>query len=489
MHSQQGFARLARRGTVAMGLAALAAVGGCDTKKILTVPDVDVASPSSVSGKAALSAIYAAAIGDFQVAYGGSGGSEGQINYSGLLADEFLNSESFPTRIEIDQRAQSIVSGSSNNASLTDVFRNLSRARVSAERSAAAFAANDSASVVARAEVLSLAGFTYLFFAENYCSGVPFSTYASQAEYGSPMTTDQMFAAARAKFDTALAVATAAGNAAQQNLARIGLGRTLLNMANYSAAASAVAAVPTTFMYAVTHSENTGRQNNGIWAFATSSRRWTISEREGTNGLPFRSAGNIATPGFDPRIPDRRNPAAGGNGFDARTPHWITQKYPVRASGVILADGVEARLIEAEAQYKAGNYAVPATGTLAILNSLRAQTATIVAARAAITLSTVTTGTLAPLAPATTPAGMENQIFDERAYWLFLTSHRLGDLRRLSRPTASANAQPAGYGRVSSTVFPTGPYPKGGVYGNDTWMPVPFDELRNPKFTTCLPGV
>lgn len=485
----QGFARLARRGTTALALAALAIANGCDTKSILTVPDVDVASPGSVSGPSALPSIFAAAIGDFMVAYGGSGGSEGQINYSGLLADEFLNSESFPTRIEIDQRAQSIVDGSSNNASLTDVFRNLSRARVSAERSAAAYAANDSAGVVNRAEVLSLAGFTYLFFAENYCSGIPFSNYAAAAEYGAPLTTNQIFAAARAKFDSAYAVATTAGNAAQQNFARVGLGRTLLNLALYDSAARAVAAVPTTYMYSLTHSENTGRQNNGIWAFATSSRRWTISEREGGNGLPFRSAGNIATPGFDPRIPDRRNPAAGGNGFDASTPHWISQKYPARASGVILADGVEARLIEAEAQYRAGNYAVPVTGTLAILNGLRAQTATIVAARAAITLSTVTTGTLAPLAPATAPTGMENQLFDERAYWLFLTSHRLGDLRRLSRPTAGANSQPPGYGRASNTVFPTGPYPKGGIYGNDTWMPVPFDELRNPNFTTCLPGV
>lgn len=467
-------------------LAAIAAAG-CDTKALLTVPDPDVASPGSVNSKTALPAIFAAAVGDFQVAYSGSSDSEGQVNYSGLLADEFLNSESFPTRIEIDQRAQSIVNGSSNNASLTGVYRDLQRARASAERAAELYAANDSSSAANRSEALSLAGFTYLFFAENYCSGQPFSTYTTEAQYGMPKTTNEILAIARAKFDTAFRVAGT--NTTLLNLARIGLGRTLVNMALYDTAARAVAAVPTTFIYAVLHSENTARQNDGVWIFATSGRRWTIPNREGTTGLPFRSEGDTTVAGFDPRIPLRRNPASGGVGFDATTQHFITLKYPVRASSVILADGVEARLIEAEAQYKAGNYAVPGTGTLAVLNSLRGQTSSILAARGPITLSPVRSGTLAPLPPAIGATAQEDQLFKERAYWLFLSSHRLGDLRRLVRPTASANNQPPGYGRTVASVFPTGPYPKGGVYGSDTWMPAPFDELANPNFKGCLPGL
>lgn len=49
---------------------------------------------------------------------------------------------------------------------------------------------------------------------------------------------------------------------------------------------------------------------------------------------------------------------------------------------------------------------------------------------------------LPPLAAAATPAAQEDQLFKERAYWLFLTSHRLGDLRRLVRQ----------YGRGVSSV-------------------------------------
>jgi hypothetical protein len=42
-----------------------------------------------------------------------------------------------------------------------------------------------------------------------------------------------------------------------------------------------------------------------------------------------------------------------------------------------------------------------------------------------------------------------NLLFQERAFWMYLTGHRLGDLRRLVRQ----------YGRGAETVFPTGNYP------------------------------
>jgi hypothetical protein len=67
-------------------------------------------------------------------------------------------------------------------------------------------------------------------------------------------------------------------------------------------------------------------------------------------------------------------------------------------------------------------------------------------------------------------------MFRERAFWLFGTGHRLGDLRRLVRQ----------YGRGSETVFPTGNYFKGGLYGTDVNIPVPFEERNNPNFTGCL---
>jgi hypothetical protein len=64
---------------------------------------------------------------------------------------------------------------------------------------------------------------------------------------------------------------------------------------------------------------------------------------------------------------------------------------------------------------------------------------------------------------------------------MWLTSHRLGDFRRLIRQ----------YGRNAETVFPTGVYPtlgpqKGaGRYLTDVNFPIPFEEQNNPEFATA----
>jgi len=64
----------------------------------------------------------------------------------------------------------------------------------------------------------------------------------------------------------------------------------------------------------------------------------------------------------------------------------------------------------------------------------------------------------------------------ERAFWLFATAHRLGDLRRLVRD----------YGLPANSVYPTGTYifasaPQG-TYGPDLVFPVPLEEGNNPNF-------
>ena len=74
--------------------------------------------------------------------------------------------------------------------------------------------------------------------------------------------------------------------------------------------------------------------------------------------------------------------------------------------------------------------------------------------------------------------GAVGLLFRERAYWLWLTAHRLGDLRRLVRQ----------YGRAADAVFPSGVYFKSQVptYGSDVNFPVPVGEENNPNFTQCL---
>jgi hypothetical protein len=68
-------------------------------------------------------------------------------------------------------------------------------------------------------------------------------------------------------------------------------------------------------------------------------------------------------------------------------------------------------------------------------------------------------------------------LFRERAFWLYATGHRLGDMRRLIRQ----------YGRDANAVFPTGDYFKGGLtYGVDVNLPLPRRETNNPNVSGCL---
>ena len=142
---------------------------------------------------------------------------------------------------------------------------------------------------------------------------------------------------------------------------------------------------------------------------------------------------------------------------DGSTPLMLQLKYPDRSAAAPLATGIEARLIEAEAAMQSGS-----ADFTTRLNAARAQFAG-----------------MPPLTAGDIPAdaaGKTDLLFRERAFDLWLTAHRLGDLRRLIRQ----------YGRDSESVFPTGVWFKGGTYGPDVNFPVPADEANNPNFKGCI---
>lgn len=76
----------------------------------------------------------------------------------------------------------------------------------------------------------------------------------------------------------------------------------------------------------------------------------------------------------------------------------------------------------------------------------------------------------------TTMAAQVDLLYGERAFWLYLTGRRLGDLRRLIR----------NYGRDAETVFPTGNYLLGDTYKGATAIPfIQVMEARyNPHITS-----
>lgn len=437
-------------------------LGACDSKRVLEVTDPDVAKPSSLDGAAAAGVVYAGAVGDFALAFGGNTTTEGELGYSALLSDEYLNAETFPTRIEIDQR-----STTPDNANIVAVYRATQKARASADFASTKIGATN-LNDPRRSETMSLAGFAIDLMGEDYCSGSPISQLNDDGTltFGAPQTTAQLWDDAISKFDSAITVATAAGatGAAQLNLARVGRARALVNKGDYAGAATTVAAVPTNFVYLARYSINTSRENNGVFFWNQNNKRFAPTDVEGINGLPYRTDN-------DARV--RQSRIAGGvtaatTGFDGVTPLWLANapantwapqgKYAVRDASIPLATGLEARLIEAEAALFASNTA----GFLTAINA--EQTAQ------GVPLSAL---------PATLVA-QQNLLFKERAYSLWLTAHRLGDMRRLIRQ----------YSRDSETVFPTGTFfhagSASGNYGTDVNMILPNQEKNNPSFTGCL---
>jgi hypothetical protein len=222
-------------------------------------------------------------------------------------------------------------------------------------------------------------------------------------------------------------------------------------------AATAVSGVPTEFQYEMHHSQTT--QSNAFWTFNNTVYRYSVGDGEGTSGINFATAN-------DPRVPvcvggDDACKAIGvarADRDDKTVPLHVQMIWPTRESSVSILSGVEARMIEAEAQLRAG----AAGDALATLNDARA-----------------TVPGLGDLADAGNEDARIDQLFRERAFWFFGRGHRVGDLRRLIRQ----------YGRPADSVFPAGAWHKGGNYGADVNFPVPFAESNNPNLPagqTCM---
>jgi len=87
-------------------------LAACSSRELLTVEDPDIINPGAVNSPAGASALFSGAIGQFSFAIvGDAGGTEGQILVSGSMADELVNSETFPTRLEYELRASSLQNG------------------------------------------------------------------------------------------------------------------------------------------------------------------------------------------------------------------------------------------------------------------------------------------------------------------------------------------------------------------------------------------
>ncbi len=420
----------------------LLALGTISCDSLVEVTNPDIVTPESLNSETGIQTLKAGSLGDLSIALSGSaaghGATAGLTVMSGLMSDEYDYSGTFPTRREGDTRILQNTNGTMNN-----IYSNLHRARAGAEATID-LAQGFGGVPEVESEMQSVVGYSYVMFAETFCGGVPFSKVPSGGGdiiFGEPLTQSEMFNAAITWFDQAIA----SGSGDLVNLARVGKARALLGLGQISAAASTVASVPTDFVYDIEHSDNSRRQENGIYIMSTVRRQFSVADGKGINGLMYRSAN-------DPRVP-----WDGGTAFgqDDITLYYNQLKFISSSTSVDIASGIEARLIEAEAAADSDN----ASGTQIIHNTLRANMSL-----PALDFSGLTGNALMLAHMA------------ERAFWLYSTGHRHGDLRRLVDV----------YGMQPSDVFPWGDYFKGGSYDSNLKFPVPQSEANNPNYVGCL---
>lgn len=461
--------RLLLSGLLALPLA------GCDTEEILTVNDPEFPTEVGLEDERFTPAVIAGAIADFQIAYGGpiGGNVDAFVSIVGAFTDELYSAGSFPTRTVLDRR--DLFSTQQGNAT-DNAYVELHQAR-RALRVAALRAQTSQAPAATVANLKALEGYTYVALGEGWCSGIPFSeVVGGEFTPGAPLSSAEVYRAAVAKFDSALAITPSLG------LARVGKGRALLNLGLFQEAADAVAPVERSYVFHLERSSNTTSQNNSLFSLADVGR-YSVSNDEGGEGPPFGPAGPgfPGGSGFDENLlddtgnglsflleRDPRVPWAGPFvGFSPGIPKYFPLRYPSLDADIPLASGVEARLVQAEAALRAGNIDL----WLSTLNDLRANADVLMAILFPEAPNDVFATQLQPLQDPGAAQRLALQ-YKERAFWLYLTGTRLGDYRRLVRI----------YDMPADQVYPMGPYFKGGFYGDDKSFPIPFTESNNPLF-------
>lgn len=417
--------------TAAAALMAVLLTASCSDLTKVDAPDlVERPDLENMSGAVTL---FNGAVGSFYNVFGSTLSNSGPfITATGLLSDELTGAGAQSGVTELDKLTLQA------NFSF-GVYTNLQTARRNQLQTLAVLKQVLPSQRWRIGQIYGLLGYTEVLLAESMCSGVPLGELASDFAplYGPPLTTTQLLERALVDFDSAVSYATDSARIA--NMARIGRGRVLIDLGRGADAAAAVASVPTNALVVTEHSAavNPNQVANHIMTIRFAS----IADREGGNGLDFISA-------TDPRI----GAVQVGTGADGATPLYRPARISSTASPNVFATGVEARLIEAEATLSAGD----ANAWLAKLNALRA---------------TAITPPMASLADPGTAAARVTMLFRERAFWLFLTGHRLGDMRRLVRQ----------YGRSTASVFPTGAYKYGGTFGTDYTLPLDQAEISaNP---------
>lgn len=433
-------------------VAALLPLAACSRGDLLEVATPDQITPDVAASAVGANAQRVSAIGNFAFFYGGDyGGSfHGVSITSGLLSDEMEQARGGTEHVDSRAQNEALNPLTTTWASVGQANTQLIRAiKAVGQYAPEGTTTEKSTKATQIAQLYALRGMLLTIVGEIYCNGVPIGDANDTDPKTDILTNAQLWTRALSQFDSALTTLGTVSASDITNLVAVGRGRTLVDQGQYGPAATAVANVPTNFVYNVFYSTST--VINAVYDWMNGTLNYAPADKEGGNGLAFISAN-------DPRVTVIRGtngtptPRAGQDGRN----HFTQTVFSKGDAPVPLATGIEARLIEAEAALNA-TPADPVT-YLAKVNAARANRTDLPA-----------------LTDPGTQAGRIDQLMSERGFWFWGTTHRLGDMRRLIRQ----------YGRATESVYPTGPYFAGGSYGTEVALVPAQSERNNPAYTGC----
>lgn len=376
------------------------------------------------------------AIADFECAFAS------YVVQSATVGEEFIYAQQTADRVPSDRRNTIPTDPryATNSCTALGIYGPLQTARTSADNILAFLKVWTDAQVSTSRSALSAVaatygGYSYLLLGEGFCSLAFSKVNADRSiDYGGEISRDSTLRIAIARFNEAIAAATATttpvtvANTDILRTAYLGRARAKLALGDYPGARADASQIPAGFLRNVTYSATVGRRNNLVF------NDNSVSNNSSSVGDPYRSMVG------DPRVPVTQGSATSATGIR----HWYQTKYASNASPIPLAKYQEAQLIIAEADIRAGNLA----SALVILNAERARGGQAVFA-------------------GTTQAQYLAELIDQRRRELFLEGQHLGDIIRLQIPIAPATGSA---------------YHFGGNYGNQLCFPLPSAErLNNPK--------
>ncbi|MSR23156.1 MAG: RagB/SusD family nutrient uptake outer membrane protein [Gemmatimonadetes bacterium] len=457
-----GRARGARLAGGLVSVLVLIVVAGCSG--LVDVDDSAIILPSEIdaAGPAAVPSIIFGMVGSYHEI------TDDITLITALLTDEMISASTFPDRLQVDDRKIP-----PNNLELSGLYSGIHHARFQADTIVSQFqrkltgpAFKDVVDELSEGIALGqlIGGYSRIWLSELYC----WSILTGMASEQAPLLPDTRMQQAVTFLQQAEARAATIGAEDIRLAAIVGQARAQLWLRNYAQASALAAQVPRSFAYDAEYSNNDHAQYNEMYVFTwgdTQPIHWTVGD--GTDALRGSERWEHLTQfkGLNLLL-DR--PA--GKSSQSGTEVVLQTQYSRAETSILMASGMEATLIRAEAAVRSGQAQVARD----LLNGLRADYSLRATIRWGVPPPTAQNA-LQPIQLSGNVQANVKRVADERARELWLTGDRLTTSRRLRLdPTVSIN------------LFPPVKTVLGG--GDDIALPITQDELdRNPNVSRACP--